>query len=43
MLSEMAFDEIKKLYQAAPLTIDVPLIIGVKESRNGARPRKRKR
>ena len=78
----MIFDEIKKLYYAAPfrpfdvvltngrsipvnhpefmalspdedvivvfepdghLTIDVPLIIAVKEHRNGARPRKRKR
>lgn len=82
MLSEMTFDEIKKLYYSAlfrpfeivltkgrrvrvdhpefmalspdedvvvvfepdgHLTIDVPLIIGVKEFRNGARPRKRKR
>ena len=82
MFSLMTFQEIKKLYYAAPfrpfefvltngrkvrvdhpefmalspdedvivvfepdghLTIDVPLIIGVKEFRNGARPRKRKR
>ena len=82
MFIEVTFEEIKKLYYAAPfrpfdivltngrqvrvdhpefmalspdedvvvvfepdghLTIDVPLIIGVKEFRNGARPRKRKR
>ena len=82
MLIEMTFEEIRKLYYAAPfrpfeivltngrhvrvahsefmalspdedvvvvfeadghLTIDVPLIIGLKELRNGARPRKRKR
>ena len=81
-LSQVTFEEIRKLYYAAPfrpfeiiltngrhvrvdhsefmalspdedvivvfesdghLTIDVPLIIGVKELRNGARPRKRKR
>ena len=78
----MTFDEIRKLYYAAPfrpfeigltsgrqvrvnhpefmalspdeetvvvyesdghLTIDVPLVIAVKELKNGARPRKRKR
>ena len=82
MLTEVTFDEIKKLYYAAPfrpfeivltsgrqvrvnhpefmalspdedtvvvyesdghLTIDVPLVIAVKELKNGARPRKRKR
>ena len=81
MLNGMTFDEIKKLYYAAPfrpfeiltsgrqvrvdhpefmalspdedtvvvyepdghLTIDVPLVIAVKELKNGARPRKRKR
>jgi hypothetical protein len=82
MLSEMTFDEIKKLYCAAPFrpfeivltngrqvqvdhpevmalspdedtvvvsepdghrTIDMPLVIAVKELKNGARPRKRKR
>jgi hypothetical protein len=82
MLTEVRFDEIKKLYYAAPfrpfeivltngrqvrvdhpefmalspdedvvvvfepdghLTIDVPLVIAVKELKNGARPRKRKR
>ncbi|HEV2841725.1 MAG TPA: hypothetical protein VGW39_10400 [Chthoniobacterales bacterium] len=82
MLNEVTFDEIKKLYYAAPfrpfeivltngrqvrvdhpefmalspdedtvvvyeadghLTIDVPLVIAVKELKNGARPRRRKR
>ena len=82
MLTEVTFDEIKKLYLAVPfrpfeivltsgrqvrvnhpefmalspdedtvvvyesgghLTIDVPLVIAVKELKNGARPRKRKR
>lgn len=82
MLKEVTFDEIKKLYYAAPfrpfeiiltngrqvrvdhpefmalspdedvvvvfepdghLTIDVPLIIGLKELRNGAPSRRRKR
>lgn len=81
-MTEVTFEEIKKLYCTAPfrpfeivltrgrqvrvdhpefmalspdgdtvvvyepdghLTIDVPLVIAVKELRNGARPRKRKR